>query len=742
MWKWLIILLGMAAYIGLAGGAMAESTYDYGEETHCSEGKCYTTLYSGVRFVPEDGTWKKVEDAKRLDDKGVFSINDIEDDGIHGLEVVRFNHSCITIKPYSKDIFTFKYNTNIPVKIDGEIKGYIKIPSILSPLTEITFCPSQSAMAHNYTFGESSTTIQINQTSANSGYIYDTNCDGVGAFLSSIAGTYAIGNNIEGSGIQYRTFMEFDTSTIQNKDIISSKLISYIDTNTVGFGNATVYQCNYGTLATSDYSIATGTLEGIIFNQTSATSSWHNLSVSTSYVNASSTTQYCMKPDFACADADDYWYESDLTRLPYLEVVYNTVPLYWSSNSTNSTYNGTWISHNTFWTGDTLSGYIFSFNNGSNWTDGSCGDYTNGQCTGFGCSWTAYSCSAPPADCTTHASQSACENCGCTWTNATYTTKTYTSASMATKLASGMSRDAYTISTASGGTFAVDASPTFAETFGGITKYNLTTNGYTRISTSNNLKGVFNSSASGNTPFLLLNFTIAEAKSNIQWIYILLEQNNHAGTGTNEYCYYAIANWTSGAWVKYGAYVDGATDTNRTANFTNSTAIAYHLNGGNVLSLLAWGAEMDSGEGCSVDYAEVKVYYNNTANSCDGAEPTCSAQGASACSECGCSETSASCSGTPNYEMKNDSWVTMTGTQNWSNTTKFVNVSMGATIKWKVYANSSDGIWNATEKFIYTTTEAEPPEPPATCWYVSDGYCYLPPNCNVTFSDFLGACFT
>jgi hypothetical protein len=37
-------------------------------------------------------------------------------------------------------------------------------------------------------------------------------------------------------------------------------------------------------------------------------------------------------------------------------------------------------------------------------------------------------------------------------------------------------------------------------------------------------------------------------------------------------------------------------------------------------------------------------------------------------------------------------------------------------------------------------TAGEPP--PSTCWHVEDGLCWLPPNCNVTFSDFLGACFT
>jgi hypothetical protein len=97
--------------------------------------------------------------------------------------------------------------------------------------------------------------------------------------------------------------------------------------------------------------------------------------------------------------------------------------------------------------------------------------------------------------------------------------------------------------------------------------------------------------------------------------------------------------------------------------------------------------------------------------SCDGAEPTCSAQEASACDECGCSE-GTDCSGTPNYEFKNDSWVPFTGTANYSNITKWVNATIGSEISWTVYANNSDGLWNQTDIFGYiTTAPGSPPTP-------------------------------
>lgn len=54
----------------------------------------------------------------------------------------------------------------------------------------------------------------------------------------------------------------------------------------------------------------------------------------------------------------------------------------------------------------------------------------------------------------------------------------------------------------------------------------------------------------------------------------------------------------------------------------------------------------------------------------------------------------------------NDTFVSMTGTNNYSNVTKFVNQTVGSTIQWIVYANDSADQWNNTDTFTYDTTSA------------------------------------
>ncbi|MBI2045536.1 right-handed parallel beta-helix repeat-containing protein, partial [Candidatus Pacearchaeota archaeon] len=63
-------------------------------------------------------------------------------------------------------------------------------------------------------------------------------------------------------------------------------------------------------------------------------------------------------------------YTTDTSLRPYLNITYTPAatdtPPQWSSNSTNSTGRGTPVEHRVYWTDDTaLSGYIFSFTNGS-----------------------------------------------------------------------------------------------------------------------------------------------------------------------------------------------------------------------------------------------------------------------------------------------------------------------------------------------------------------------------------------
>jgi parallel beta-helix repeat protein len=57
----------------------------------------------------------------------------------------------------------------------------------------------------------------------------------------------------------------------------------------------------------------------------------------------------------------------------------------------------------------------------------------------------------------------------------------------------------------------------------------------------------------------------------------------------------------------------------------------------------------------------------------------------------------------------NDTWVPMTGIGNWSNVTKVVNSTIGATIAWCIYANDTSNNWNGTSctnPFSYQVTSS------------------------------------
>jgi len=63
-----------------------------------------------------------------------------------------------------------------------------------------------------------------------------------------------------------------------------------------------------------------------------------------------------------------------------------------------------------------------------------------------------------------------------------------------------------------------------------------------------------------------------------------------------------------------------------------------------------------------------------------------------------------------NEYWKNDTWdnTNWDSTNEWSNVTKTINSTIGALIRWKVYANDTSNNWNASEEFSFVTTT--PPE--------------------------------
>ncbi|MFH0978134.1 MAG: DNRLRE domain-containing protein [Candidatus Woesearchaeota archaeon] len=71
-----------------------EEGFTTNTETHCDGSSCNLAIYSGTRFVLEDGTWKKIESAHSLKDTLKYSI---EQDPGFPVEVVDFNLTSITL---------------------------------------------------------------------------------------------------------------------------------------------------------------------------------------------------------------------------------------------------------------------------------------------------------------------------------------------------------------------------------------------------------------------------------------------------------------------------------------------------------------------------------------------------------------------------------------------------------------------------------------------------------------------
>ena len=78
-----------------------------------------------------------------------------------------------------------------------------------------------------------------------------------------------------------------------------------------------------------------------------------------------------------------------------------------------------------------------------------------------------------------------------------------------------------------------------------------------------------------------------------------------------------------------------------------------------------------------------------------------------------------------NETFVNDSFVRFSGLENWSNASKLVNSSVGATIRWKIYANDTRGNWNVSDEYSLNLTDGTEPvsyiSAPANSYNDSDG---------------------
>ncbi|MFH1229843.1 MAG: LamG-like jellyroll fold domain-containing protein, partial [Candidatus Aenigmatarchaeota archaeon] len=147
----------------------------------------------------------------------------------------------------------------------------------------------------------------------------------------------------------------------------------------------------------------------------------------------------------------------------------------------------------------------------------------------------------------------------------------------------------------------------------GYTVYNLSDTGYAGISAIDTNLANMTSGNSGRTVALFSNFSTGKTSSVVNWINATLRQAcRDAGQGAAEMCQYLIANFTNTQWMSLGANLtSNATLTTRSVNYTGADAQKM-MDSNGVITILSWGPEMESGEGCVIDFASVVVNYNST----------------------------------------------------------------------------------------------------------------------------------
>jgi parallel beta-helix repeat protein len=387
-----------------------------------------------------------------------------------------------------------------------------------------------------------------------------------------------------------------------------------------------------------------------------------------------------------------------------LTVQDTTAPTY-SLNQTNSTFAGQPTLFSLNWTDNVaLSHYIFSFYNGSNQT----------SCTGT-------------LNCDAYGTEASCNNCSqCNWTGGgtsnigkigTDTSSTGNSGTLnfTHVLVSGSNR-MMVVSAGVENTGSVDIT---GVTYGGVSmnladKVSVTSSSFYYVTAvyyllDNDLPSdgtnYVNISTSGTPSSLEINGFAAE--------YVNMSQEAPESTDTNsstsQTTLYDTVAVSDGSWVisasgcgQTGSYTHSAGQTEVFDFIDSSSALAVAeyrgASAGTLTTSSTW-----SGSSFNRD-TRVSVSFKPASGN------VCSAKGGASCSACSVGECNTNCSSAgcsiQTTEFVNDTAVAF-GADTWSNVTKIVNETEGATIKWCIYANDTSNNWNGTScvtPFSFLTT--------------------------------------
>jgi len=204
----------------------SEITYTPSTDTICNNGECSLSLYSGIRNVYEDNTWKRIEDAKSLKGSDIECVVDF--DGEYMAECLDYNYTHKKIKfkinkneNKNKDIpiknFKISYNETTGKKIKEKIKEK-KIK--FKDLGEEIVLWIESEFGDELHFGENSTVIELHDPDTE---ILDDSYGRKSAADTNYGSDISM--SITTGATEARSYIKFNLSAIPPEAIINSAVL-------------------------------------------------------------------------------------------------------------------------------------------------------------------------------------------------------------------------------------------------------------------------------------------------------------------------------------------------------------------------------------------------------------------------------------------------------------------------------------------------------------------------------------
>lgn len=659
--KLLFLLLILVAVSLFSNTVLADTfTYDQTTETTCDDaGRCTLTLYSG--FSPSYMN----EVILTSDDLLQFlDLEYVEIDDNFGLEILSADPDGISFRlNVSED---YRHST---IPLEWMFRGDDTVYSMNYRLNSLTrvYNLGINIMDLDYVkWGYNSTVITLQDADSE-------NLEDVSVRESSPYDTYNYGADTyfairDQTTTDARIYIKFNITQIpENQEIESAFLYLYLS-NSVSYPNVSAYHVYNqvwveGTQAGSagspnwndqmcgvDFNSPDCNTTAMDFEVMSGIGVWEDWDVTAGllyeYLEGNSNYSIALKTTETGGSAYSYARTKEYATAgarPYLRVTYKEADVLfptWSDNTTNNTEAGLATLFSVNWTDmfnatteGNLSGYIFSWYNGTNWTDASCGDFNSSQdqCEAYGCEWIV-------PDTSVYNSSTAELDRYCYYQYCEYAY--------------------FDLSDLDGNTSAeiLDAKIYWYINQVGDTNTSVAwlvpnSSSWTESTTCDilNAYGVNTTSKSINTMLGSLS----------DWDY----------SNITEVIKSALDMGLTGVTIR----LHGEDD--ETCGTGEGTASAFRISDSSCGSTTC----MKQGEdrtGGNAEYMSITF----------GDAPYCA--------------------GSSNYEWKNDTWVAMSGSTNWSNVTKIINDTVGSTIKWKVYANDTSFFenWNVTDEFQFTTT--------------------------------------